>query len=337
VGRIAGSGYRRLLPLGVISAVLVLLRTMVLPAAGRPSPHPPQSTARPDRTSTRIHPFTDTVLSKVRAAASAVPGDLPHSLRYLEFAWFKTPLSAAVDGAGDTIVEGVYTVFQIRYSHGWVMVDAGVDRDVETDTSVTIDQDRYRRVQEALAGANLIVVTHEHHDHIAGVIHTPARDAIASKTVLTRAQVNTLLRPLTGSVPLGSSPLIQLTPRDADRYLVIDYEQLYPIAPGVVLLKAPGHTPGSQMVYVRLASGQEVLLVGDIAWFMAGIERRLQKPQGVSREMGEDRTGLQGQLDWLSGLTRRENIVLANCHDAAWLRSLVRRAVLKHDLDLGLH
>jgi hypothetical protein len=91
------------------------------------------------------------------------------------------------------------------------------------------------------------------------------------------------------------------------------------------------------MVYVRLASGQEVLLVGDIAWFMAGIERRLQKPQAISREMGEDRTALQNQLDWLSGLTKRQNIVLANCHDAAWLRSLVRRGVLKDDLDLGSH
>jgi glyoxylase-like metal-dependent hydrolase (beta-lactamase superfamily II) len=33
-------------------------------------------------------------------------------------------------------------------------------------------------------------------------------------------------------------------------------------APGVVLIKAAGHTPGSQMVHVRLASGKEVMLVG---------------------------------------------------------------------------
>jgi glyoxylase-like metal-dependent hydrolase (beta-lactamase superfamily II) len=211
------------------------------------------------------------------------------------------------------------------------MVDAGVDREVETDTSVTIDQDRYQKVQEGLRGANLIVVTHEHYDHVAGVIHTPARDILAPKTVLTRAQVQTL----TGQIAPGSSSLIHLTPRDASRYLVIDYEQLYPIAPGIVLLKAPGHTPGSQMVYVRLDSGHEVLLVGDVAWFMAGIERRLQKPPRVSRQMREDRTALQLQLDWLSGITKRQHIVLVNSHDDAWLRSLVRRGVLKDDLDLA--
>jgi glyoxylase-like metal-dependent hydrolase (beta-lactamase superfamily II) len=313
---------------------MVVLGMLLRTAAGPPTAYAAQSTAQ-HRATTPIPAFTDTVLAEARAAASVVPGDLPVALRYLEFARFTTPLSGAVGGAEDAIVEGVYTVFQVRYSHGWVMVDAGVDREVETDTTVTIDQARYNRVQEALRGANLIVVTHEHHDHIAGVIHTPARDALAPKTILTRAQVQTLLRPIRKTVPLGNSPLIQLTPRDAARYLVIDYEQLYPIAPGIVLLKAPGHTPGSQMVYVRLASGQETLLVGDIAWFMAGIERRLQKPQAISREMGEDRTALQDQLDWLSGLTQRQNIVLVNCHDAAWLRSLVRRTVLKDGLDLA--
>lgn len=291
----------------------------------------------PVHTAAQAPAFTDALLDKVRAAARAVPGDLPHSLRVLPFAEFKTPLSGAVEGAGDEVVDGVYTAFQVRYLHGWIMVDAGVDREVETDTSVTIHQERYQRVQEALRGANLIVVTHEHHDHIAGVIHTPTRDLVAPKTVLTRAQVQTLLVRRTGKISLGSSPLIHLTPADAARYIVIDYDQLYPIAPGMVLLKAPGHTPGSQMVYVRLASGQEVLLVGDIAWFMAGIERRLQKPQAISREMGEDRRALQKQLDWLSGLTKRQNIVLVNCHDAAWLRSLVRRGVLKDDLDLESH
>jgi glyoxylase-like metal-dependent hydrolase (beta-lactamase superfamily II) len=293
--------------------------------------------SQPNRTGAQVPTFTDTLLAKARAAARVVPGDLPRSLRYLKFAEFKTPLSAAVGGAGDEVVEGAYTVFQVRYAQGWVMVDAGVDREVETDTSVTIDQDRYQRVQEALLGANLIVVTHEHHDHVAGVIHTPAREIIAPKTVLTRAQVQTLLAQPGGRTPLGSSPLIQLTPRDAAMYLVIDYEQLYPVAPGIVLLKAPGHTPGSQMVYVRLASGQEVLLVGDIAWFMAGIERRLQKPQAVSREMREDRGALQAQLDWLSGLTKRQHIVLVNCHDDAWLRSLVHRRILEDDLDLARH
>lgn len=279
--------------------------------------------------------LTDALLDQVRAAAHAVPGELPRSLRYLKFAEFKTPLSGAVEGAEDDTVEGAYTVFQVRYTRRWIMVDAGVDREVETDTTVTIDRDQYQRVQEALRRASLIVVTHEHHDHVAGVIHTQARDSIAPKTILTRAQVQTLLRRLPEGTPLGSLPLIHLTELDAARYLILDYERFYPIAPGMVLIKTPGHTPGSQMVYVLLASGRELLLVGDIAWFMAGIERRLQKPRTVSSEMKEDRAALQEQLNWLSGLTERQHIVLVTCHDDAWLKALVRKGILRDDLDLS--
>jgi glyoxylase-like metal-dependent hydrolase (beta-lactamase superfamily II) len=37
------------------------------------------------------------------------------------------------------------------------------------------------------------------------------------------------------------------------------------VAPGVVVIPAPSHTPGSQMIFVRLANGREYLFTGDIA------------------------------------------------------------------------
>ncbi len=39
------------------------------------------------------------------------------------------------------------------------------------------------------------------------------------------------------------------------------------VAPGVVVIPAPSHTPGSQMIYARLANGREYLFAGDIATF----------------------------------------------------------------------
>ena len=50
----------------------------------------------------------------------------------------------------------------------------------------------------------------------------------------------------------------------ASAFRTIDYDRLYAVAPGVVLVSAPGHSPGSQLVYVRLADYREVLLVGDL-------------------------------------------------------------------------
>jgi hypothetical protein len=41
----------------------------------------------------------------------------------------------------------------------------------------------------------------------------------------------------------------------------------------MVLIKAAGHTPGSQMVYVVLDSRREYLLIGDAAWHMDGVRQ----------------------------------------------------------------
>lgn len=284
----------------------------------------------PDLLHAQSSPYSDTLLTKARALVAAIPGQLPLKLCYFPFGEFIAPLSFAVEGAAQTPATGVYAVFEIRYATRWLMVDAGVDREVETDTSVHLDPDRYRLLQTALRGANLILLTHEHHDHVAGAIRTPTPNQVIPKTVLTRQQFETL-------VERPNSPLIRLQPADSSRFLILDYTDVYPVAPGVVLIKAPGHTPGSQIVYVRLASGQEVLLVGDIAWMMAGIHERRQKPSSISRELGENRALLQQQLDWLSGIAVRQHIVLANAHDAAWLDSLVKRGVLRAGLDLATH
>lgn len=272
------------------------------------------------------NPFTDTLLTKARAAASMVPGPLPTGIRYLKFAGSKSPIGEVVETSQDSTVSGALTVFQIRYPHGWIMVDAAMAPDV--DSGFTFLPGRLDRIREGLRGARLILVTHEHHDHVAEVIRAPLADELAAKTVLTRAQVETLIeRP--------NTQLIQLTPRRARSYVVVDYDRLYPVAPGVVLIKAPGHTPGSQIVYVRLSSGKEFLLIGDVTWMMAGIERRLQKPEKTSRDLGEDRRALQQQIDWLSGLTRRQAVVIVNCHDEIWLRALVDRGLIRDDLDLS--
>ena len=67
-----------------------------------------------------------------------------------------------------------------------------------------------------------------------------------------------------------------------------DYDHYKAIAPGVVLVKAPGHTPGSQMIYVQLANGAQYLLVGDVAWLMAQIEIPQTRPRITSRFLHED-------------------------------------------------
>jgi glyoxylase-like metal-dependent hydrolase (beta-lactamase superfamily II) len=269
-------------------------------------------------------PFSDDLLPAVRRAAALVPGDPPAAIRVVSLNPFRAPLSALVEG-GSGEITAAYPVFQLRFPRGWIVVDAALDRDFVPD-STTFSDDRYAQIHLALRDARLVVVTHEHHDHVAGVLRSPYLAQIQRHTLFTRAQVQSLLeRP--------DKPSIKIDPVVAARYLTIDYDPYIPIAPGVVLIKAAGHTAGSQMIYVRLASGQEVILAGDVAWNMAGIETPRHKPEATTRDFGgEDREAIAQQLRWLRDVASPRMAVVVS-HDDAWISTLVSRGVLVSGFD----
>jgi len=114
-----------------------------------------------------------------------------------------------------------------------------------------------------------------------------------------------------------------------DEYSPLDYVRYQAVAPGVVLVKAPGHTPGSQMVYVRRADGVEFLLVGDIAWQMRNIETGREKARWVTVLTGEDRNAVREELAGLSQLhTATPELHMIPGHDAAVIDALLKSGLL---------
>ena len=264
-------------------------------------------------------PYADGLLPAIRRAATMVPGDLPRSLHVLVFDRDRAPASVLVENGPPDTVAIAYPVFQIHYSHGWIMVDSGQDRQLMEASGASayalksFSDERYSRVQLALRDARMIVLTHEHDDHAAGVIRSPYLEQIEPKTMLTREQLRSLLdHP--GKPRLGLRA--KLEPERAAHYTVVDYDRLLPVAPGVVLVKAAGHTPGSQMVYIRMRSGQELLLAGDVAWNMSGVLSRHQKSAPVSKSLDEDSKAIRDQLDWLHNLAGQRITVIVSHDDA---------------------
>jgi glyoxylase-like metal-dependent hydrolase (beta-lactamase superfamily II) len=273
--------------------------------------------------------YPDDLLERLRAAARAVPGTAATGLRYVAVAESRRPRRVVLDGGSDEIYVQARTVFQLAFADGTIMIDAGMDEDVHngfsTGTPEPYFPDANAAVQAALLAARLVLVTHEHGDHVAGVVRSPNREAIAAHTLLTRAQVETL-------VLAPQSPEIRLGVDEAADYVVIDYALLLPVAPGVVLLKAPGHTPGHQMVYVRLDSGTEYLLSGDVTWALDGIVDRTQRPAATSERIREDRDALALQIDWLAQLAADGDVVVVPSHDAGLLADLERRGLIREGL-----
>ena len=93
-----------------------------------------------------------------------------------------------------------------------------------------------------MSTATQIVITHEHMDHIGGLTTHADLARVLPKAKLTREQLSEPERSLPARFP----------ERALDGYQPLVYEQYHAIAPGVVLIKAPGHTPGSQMCTCRL-------------------------------------------------------------------------------------
>jgi glyoxylase-like metal-dependent hydrolase (beta-lactamase superfamily II) len=264
-------------------------------------------------------PYPADLLARVRAAAATIPGAPPSRINYVKFAESHRPLADIIDGGSKDDYVSARTAFQVVYPGGTVMIDTGMDQAVHKFFGFGREEpywpERNAAVQEALKQANLIVVTHEHGDHIAGVIRSDARRALAAKTMLTKEQVRTLIL-------YPQMPEIRLTPEAARDYIVVDYESYLPVAPGMVLIKAPGHTPGHQMIYVRLDSGREYLFIGDVGWTLANVTQLKLRPAITMRRINEDAAALAHELRWIKQVMDEDKLVVIPGHDDTLLQDL---------------
>jgi len=268
-------------------------------------------------------------LGDIRRMATLIPGRKPLRINVLKFAESHRTKNFSVKGEAAAPSVQARTVFQVVYPDGYVMVDAGMDEPMHKQIGRGAEGEPYfaeqaQQVDKALRGARSIIFTHEHGDHVTGVIRTPYLAELAPKTILTRTQVNTLeTRP--------QFPDLKITEEQAQRYHVIDYDQYMAFAPGWVLIKAPGHTPGSQMMFITLDSGREYLLIGDAAWHMDGVRKVTGKD---APWIVEDTAAVNEQLRWLNTLYNMEkNLVIVASHDDDEHKDLIGKKLLGNKLE----
>ncbi len=265
-----------------------------------------------DLTPRQSEPYPEDLLQRVRQAATMVPGELAVSINFVKVAESHRTYAAVIEDGSDEPFISARTAFQIVYAQGTIMLDSGMDEAVHRFYGFGREEpywpDTNDAVQEALRRAQLIIITHEHGDHVAGVLRSSHRDELAAKTILTKAQAQTLnLAP--------QLPEIALTPARARDYIVVDYELVLPVAPGIVLIKSPGHTPGHQMIFTRLADGQEFLFIGDIGWSLDNITELKLRPAATIARVGEDPQALMHQMVWVKRVMTEDGLIVVPSHD----------------------
>jgi glyoxylase-like metal-dependent hydrolase (beta-lactamase superfamily II) len=206
--------------------------------------------------------------------------------------------------------------YQLVYPSRTAVVDTAMDeKTARSEVPVKMyDAAAWQRVQKALDVADFAVVTHEHYDHIGGLL--------VNATGWERAIVN----PQQLEHPELTKPLPYPAQKPKN---VVDYQGAKAVAPGVVLVRAPGHTPGSQMVYVQRADGAELLFLGDIAWQSENLERVRERARMVTTIMGEDRHNVLQQLAALHALHAAEpKVSIVPGHDGSAVDALIAQGVL---------
>lgn len=253
-----------------------------------------------------------------RSKATAPVEQAPTSIRILEIGRDIAPPFAAQAGRFGAPVAMSYNAVEVNYPDRRIIIGGAVDRPTAegmalSDAEWRFSDDAYDELTQAMRNAEQVLMTHEHLDHIMAIARHPDPVALASNLVLNQSQIDAL--PLFAEGTLDPA-LAALSPRLSG--------DITTIAPGLVVVPAVGHTPGSQMIFIRLQNGQEILLIGDIVWNMGAIEALKTRPvltqYMVFRPNYEDRDAIKRQVRALHDMMAAyPSLAILPAHDRDWL------------------
>jgi glyoxylase-like metal-dependent hydrolase (beta-lactamase superfamily II) len=272
------------------------------------------------------------------AAIAAAPAsdDRPTRLTWINTATQPMPRSEVLDPDGDPRAAERYVMSHPSFVLEWVdgrilLVDAGMPRDEAIRFGAPLEWAAHAEpiapigsVREQLGDAaervRGVVFTHLHTDHVAGVreLCSLRTDRIAVPTTAAQAErSNYTTRP--GSRIIAETECLEL------KRLGPDTVQPIPGFPGVAVIAAGGHTPGSQIVLAEVgAEGatRRYAFVGDIVNNIDGIRLDRGKPFFYRTFLvPEDETRLGELRRMLATLERTHGYVLLVAHDQLAIES----------------
>jgi glyoxylase-like metal-dependent hydrolase (beta-lactamase superfamily II) len=219
------------------------------------------------------------------------------------------------------------TAYLVRHPRGDLLIDSGFGSQVDAQFArlpmlmqVTSTYSKGTPAAQQLTGAGIepgslagVLLTHAHWDHVSGMTDLPGVPAWLSEPEAAFVH---------GDLPMAaiahSMPNLTLRPYAFADASYLGYPRSFDVwgDGSIVVVPAPGHTPGSVVIFVTLPAARYAFL-GDIVWQGEGIERPAERPW-ISRHLVDlDGDQVRTQIEHLAALHRRfPQIVMVPAHDA---------------------
>lgn len=213
----------------------------------------------------------------------------------------------------------------VRHPRGDLLVDTGLGRHIDEQfptlpwfLRVITSYSRWQPAVDQLKAAGYdkslraILLTHSHWDHVSGLPDFPGVPVLVTAQELKFIQEGgkgQFGRPFSGiryeEYGFEGGPYLGF-PSSHDVY-----------GDGsIVVVPAPGHTPGSVIIFVTLHSGTRYALVGDLVYQREGITLREERPWIVRKGSDSDAEGNRENLLRMIALKQRlPGLIIVPAHD----------------------